>query len=366
MAIAGESRTALMLGDARAADEALPHSPLLLDQLADPIGRGKQGGRGTTTPVPGIDVAAFQHPNGAVINWADVAAAGYKFVAVKATEGDYYVNPWAASDMSVARYVGMYVTPYHFAIPNVSSGAEQAQFAVEYSGYATGSQMLPLMLDIEYDPYVSTDGTNMCYGLSPSQMTSWVSGFVTTARNLTGQYPVIYTTANWWDTCTGGSTAFGADPMWIAAYGFTSPPMPAGWTAYTFWQYTSSGTVPGVQPGGGTDLDSFNPAVVGLIDPGSQASSGWSRITLPIDSLGRLAGESFTWSGTGLPPGLRLSAYGVISGTITGVSSSLARPPYSVTLTARNSAGATATVRFSWHVAASCPRYQASICPGAA
>jgi len=184
--------------------------------------------------VHGIDVAAFQHPNGAVINWADVAGAGYKFAAVKTTEGNYYVNPWAASDMSVARLVKMYVTPYAFGIPNVSSGTEQAQFLVKYSGYATGRQMLPLMLDIEYDPYSSSDGTNMCYGLSPSQMTSWIAAFVSTARSLTGQYPIIYSTAGWWDSCTGDSTAFGADPMWIAAYGFTSPPMPGGWPAWTF------------------------------------------------------------------------------------------------------------------------------------
>ena len=83
------------------------------------------------------------------------------------------------------------------------------------------------MLDIEYDPYVSSDHINECYGLSHAAMTAWLAAFAQTARNLTGQYPVIYTTADWWDTCTGGSTAFGADPMWIAAYGFTSPPVPA-------------------------------------------------------------------------------------------------------------------------------------------
>ncbi len=72
-------------------------------------------------------------------------------------------------------------------------------------------------------------------------MTAWLSAFVTAARSLTGQYPVIYTTADWWGTCTGGSAAFSADPMWIAAYGVASPPKPAGWRIWTFWQYTSGG-----------------------------------------------------------------------------------------------------------------------------
>ena len=48
-------------------------------------------------------MAAFQHPGGAPINWAAVAAAGYKFAAVKATEGNYYVNPWAATDIAAAK-----------------------------------------------------------------------------------------------------------------------------------------------------------------------------------------------------------------------------------------------------------------------
>ena len=90
----------------------------------------------------GLDVAGFQHPvskqypGGAAIGWSAVAAAGYKFAAVKATEGDYYVNPWAARDVASAKAAGLAVAPYHFAVPNASGGAAQAQFAVEYSGYA--------------------------------------------------------------------------------------------------------------------------------------------------------------------------------------------------------------------------------------
>ena len=110
---------------------------------------------------------------------------------------------------------------------------------MQHSGYHPGAQTLPLALDIEYDPYSSSDGTNECYGLSPARMAAWISAFVATARSLTGQDPIIYTTADWWGACTGGSTAFGADPMWVAAYGFSRPPLPAGWTTYSYWQYTS-------------------------------------------------------------------------------------------------------------------------------
>src|SRR6516225_4598726 len=68
------------------------------------------------TPLRGIDVAAFQHPRKVRINWAAVAGAGYKFAAVKATEGNYYVNPWTGTDLAAAKKAGLYVTAYHFAI----------------------------------------------------------------------------------------------------------------------------------------------------------------------------------------------------------------------------------------------------------
>ena len=223
---AGTGGAGTALAAARAAIAALPHSPRLLHELAGPISRGRVGGHTTGTSVPGIDVAAFQHPGGAPINWAAVAAAGYKFAAVKATEGNYYVNPWAATDLAAAKKAGLYVAPYHFAIPNASGGAAQAGYAVRYARYVPGAKMMPLMLDIEYDPYAGSDGTNECYGLSHGAMTAWLAAFVKTVRSLTGQFPVIYTTADWWDTCTGASTAFSADPMWVAAYGFTRPPLP--------------------------------------------------------------------------------------------------------------------------------------------
>jgi GH25 family lysozyme M1 (1,4-beta-N-acetylmuramidase) len=332
----------------------------------------------TPTPTPtasralsGLDVASFQHPvsktypKGQSISWPSVATAGYRFVAVKATEGDYYVNPWAVTDMNAAKAAGLSVAPYHFAIPNASGGSAQAQYTLEYSGYQPGTRMLPLMLDIEYDPYTASDHTNICYGLTPAKMTAWVGGFVNTVRSITGLYPVIYTTADWWNTCTGGSTAFGADPMWVAAYGFKSPPMPAGWPAWSIWQYTSGGTVPGVATPGATDLDIFNPGLVGLINPGSQAAKTRTRVSVSVRSLGVLAGEAVTWSAAGLPPGLAVSASGTIAGVVSPSAAPVSARVYHVTISARNSAGAIEKAAFAWQVRPTCAQHlTAQVCAG--
>ena len=347
-AVPGASPALAALAAGRAADEALPHSPQLLHQLATPSAAATNQATALTT-VRGIDVASYQHQNGAAISWASVARAGYKFAAIKTTEGNYYVNPYAISNIVSAMSAGLYATVYHFAIPNITTGAVQAQFALKYSKYRSGGRALPLMLDIEYDPYVNTDHTNECYGLSAAAMRTWISSFVSTARSLTGQYPIIYTTANWWDTCTGSSTAFGADPMWVAAYGVSSPPMPAGWPAYTFWQYSSAGTVSGVSTAGGTDLSYFNPSVVGLIDPGSQASKGGTKVGMQVASLDALARATLKFTASGLPPGLSITAAGDITGTIKKGTAGAVKS-YRVTVTAKNAAGATASATFGWQV----------------
>ncbi len=298
----------------------------------------------------GLDVAGFQHPGGAAVSWSAVARAGYRFAAVKATEGDYYVNSWAARDLAGAKAAGLAVTPYHFAVPNASGGAAQAQYAVEYSGYRAGPRTLPLMLDAEYDPYNATDHANECYGLSAAKMTSWLSAFVTTVRKLTGQYPVIYTTADWWNTCTGRSAAFAADPMWVAAYGFSNPPKPAGWRVWTFWQYSSGGTVSGVPGAQSTDLDTFSSSAIGLISPGTQSAKAGARVSLPVTSLGATAGAALTYAASGLPPGLAMGKNGTVTGTITTAAAPKAATNYHVTVTVRNASGATAAASFSWGV----------------
>jgi GH25 family lysozyme M1 (1,4-beta-N-acetylmuramidase) len=336
------------------------HSPELLRQLAGPLGQTGQpasagpaelappasGAAGKTTGLPeGVDVAAVQHPDGAAIDWSRVAAAGYAFAAIKSTEGDYYANPYYASDLAAAKAVGLYVTGYHFAIPNLSPGAAQARYAVTHGSYTADGRTLPLELDVEYDPYVSADHTNECYGLSPTRMVTWISAFDNEALRLTGQLPIIYTTAGWWNTCTGDSTAFGSDHLWLAAYAALAPPLPAGWSGWSCWQYTSGGTVPGITPAGDTDVSYFDTALVTLIDPGHQRDKPGTAVSLHVNSLNATAGPPLSFSASGLPRGLSISGMGGITGRV-----SADWGTHLVTVTATARSGATSSVSFAWDV----------------
>src|SRR5216684_115218 len=222
----------------------------------------------------------------------------------------------ARPDQPGAERAGLSVIAYHFAIPNVSGGAAQADYVIANAADGSG-RVAPIGLDIEYDPYSATDGTNECYGLSPGAMTSWAAAFSNEVRRRTGRLPILYTTADWWNTCAG-STALGQDSLWVAAYTTGGgPPLPVGWGTWAIWQYTSGGTVPGIVTSGNTDLDVFNGHAVPVFNPGNQATRVNTAVTPVKAAMLTVAGSAApSYSATGLPPGLTISA---ATGQISGV-----------------------------------------------
>jgi hypothetical protein len=198
------------------------HPEPLTHPDADDMGAGLAGMQLTSstqaTRVPsgpgGIDVSSNQKP----ISWAAVAPH-LDFVYAKATEGTYYTNPEFDNEYEGPYSYGLIRGAYHFAIPNNSSGTAQADyFAAHGGGWSADGKTLPGALDIEYNPYGPE-----CYGLTAGQMVGWIKNFVTEYAARTHAFPVIYSTTNWWKTCTGNSGAFAADdPFWVANYGATA------------------------------------------------------------------------------------------------------------------------------------------------
>jgi len=186
----------------------------------------------------GIDVSGFQGD----VDWAKVASSGVEFAYVKATENSNFQNPHFAQQYNGAYKRGLIRGAYHFAIPNSKdTAAAQAKYFIAHGGGWSGDgKTLPGALDIEYNPY--SGGT--CYGLTSTAMVAWIKEFSDTYHSLTKRYPVIYTTTDWWTRCTGNSAAFGkTNPLWIARYSTTVGKLPAGWSVYSFWQYTDKTSV---------------------------------------------------------------------------------------------------------------------------
>ncbi|MFD4470261.1 glycoside hydrolase family 25 protein [Rhodococcus sp. NPDC058505] len=186
-------------------------------------------------PVKGPDVASWQHPGGAGIDWFAVRASGHQFAMVKATEGLNYVNPYFVQDGIGMRLAGMVRGAYHYADVRASPEAQAAFFAATAFPVVSGG--LPPVLDLED-----------AKGLPPAAVIDWTRRYLRAVESLTGDKPIIYTYPHFWRTAMANTTEFSHYPLWIADYnGKNQPgPLPGGWSHWTFWQYTDSGRIPGV------------------------------------------------------------------------------------------------------------------------
>ncbi|MEU5852453.1 lysozyme [Saccharopolyspora shandongensis] len=192
----------------------------LLTPIVDPL-----------ATVAGMDVSGHQGN----VDWGSWWNQGMRFAYVKATEGTGYKNPYFAQQYNGSYNVGMIRGSYHFALPDRSSGAAQANYFVDNGGgWSKDGKTLPGALDMEYNPYGST-----CYGKSKSGMTAWIKDFSDTYHSRTGRWPVIYTSTSWWNQCVDGDFS-STNPLWVARYASTVGQLPYKWGVWTIWQYTSS------------------------------------------------------------------------------------------------------------------------------
>jgi len=153
---------------------ALTYSANLVS--ASPIEAEKRELNARATPY-GIDVSSYQGN----VNWAQVKANGLAFAYIKATEGTGYTNPYFSSQYTGATNAGLTRGGYHFARPDISSAATQANFFLAHGGGWSGDGItLPGAIDIEYNPYGAE-----CYGLSASAMVNWLKSFSSTYHTKT-------------------------------------------------------------------------------------------------------------------------------------------------------------------------------------
>lgn len=200
----------------------------------------------------GPDVSSHQHPGGASINWFAVRAAGQQIAMVKATESTWYVNPYFVPDSLAMRAAGLIRGTYHYADPSRPAAAQAIFYATIVLGQ-NGILDLPPVLDLENSG-----------GLSPAGLRAWVREFFAVLEPLTGRKTILYTDPRFWNTAMGATTEFADHPLWIASYnGRSAPEMPrGGWRTWRFWQYTSSGRLPGIPTR--VDLNRYNGSIAAL------------------------------------------------------------------------------------------------------
>ena len=211
---------------------AAPEAGTAAPEAAEPL-----AGNWRPAGIQGMDVSSHQGN----VDWKHAWGLGSRFAYAKATEGTGYKNPNFNQQYNGSYNVGMIRGAYHFALPNASSGTEQANYFVNNGGgWSADGRTLPPLLDIEYNPYPKWGNT--CYNMSHSAMVNWIRDFSNQVKARTGRAPMIYTTTDWWITCTGNSAAFRDNPLHIASYNEVGAGrLPASWSVYSVWQYSSTG-----------------------------------------------------------------------------------------------------------------------------
>ena len=243
----------------------------------------------------GIDVSQFQtNPSHPFIDWGAVKGSGKTFAFMRATRGGsdsvntamsgFLNDPTFAYNIVASKNAGLLVAPYHFAKLDtpllngsiVDDATDEAMHFLSIAGpYMTEGYLRPV-LDME------RGGENV----SQAQMGQWINTFCATIVAAKGAAadPMIYTTSNY--AYNEMDTSVNIHALWLARWnggtfdpqtaepaqvpGFANPygvwngpgrfstttQVPGPWA---FWQYTSSGSCPGIDPSVNTvDLNVFH------------------------------------------------------------------------------------------------------------
>lgn len=191
----------------------------------------------STGDIRGIDVSRWQGG----IDWASVRGAGVGLVYIKASEGDYLIDPDFERNYVGAREAGIPLGMYHFmnAVDEPGARAQAEYFARVIGGRR--AQARP------------AGDLARPRGMAAERFTSICLSFLERVQELTGAQPMIYASAS-------GARDYLLSPLeryplWVANYGVERPEPNPRWSEWTGFQYSDTGRVAGIATR--VDLDWF-------------------------------------------------------------------------------------------------------------
>lgn len=199
----------------------------------------------TATSIPGIDVSHHQGD----IDWPAVKAAGVEFAIIRLgyrgyKDGKLHIDEQVVQNLSGARAAGLKIGAYFFSqATSVAEAEEEARFALEILGKTPLDY--PMVFDWEY-----INETARTAKVDGDTLMACVRAFCHTVEQA-GLEPMVYFNQDL------ARTKLDLDsldcPFWLAMYadGLKYP------YDVRFWQYTDSGTIPGIE--GNVDFDLYFP-----------------------------------------------------------------------------------------------------------
>ena len=193
----------------------------------------------------GIDVSTWNKQ----IDWNAVKASGIDFAFIKVggrgwgSAGTLYHDSRALENLKGAKAAGIKIGVYFFSQAiTEKEAAEEAQYTINYLHTYGISIDLPIAMDFEYASDSPTGGRLRTENLTRDQATNVCLAFCSYVATR-GYTPMLYANKSMLTNDMNASTIASRYPIWLAQYNST-----ATYTgAYSYWQYTSSGTVPGIE-----------------------------------------------------------------------------------------------------------------------
>ena len=177
----------------------------------------------------GCDVSTHQDAPATpvVTDFVKMKAAGARFVYIKSSQGDFrdadFVTHWTNSKGIMPRGLYHYYDWVYSLETNVNTFV---QAIIDYP-----TEMPPAL---DWESLVN----------APDRATAEATclQFLQMVEAKTGRRPIVYTSKYKWSLIGGPNPAFSAYKLWVAAYGYDTPPIPEPWKTYTIWQYDNEGS----------------------------------------------------------------------------------------------------------------------------
>jgi len=259
--------SALALAFALASCAEMPSHPIRGDNHPHPgVSRAR------SLPIQGIDISRYQGS----IDFDRARAAGTHFVFIKATEGADYVDPNFASNWARARAAGMARGAYHFMFW-CRTAADQARWFE--ANVPNDPDALPPVLDVEWNNH-----SRLCRDRpTPDEAFAKVSAMLQLMEQYTGKLPIIYTDIGFHRDVLAGRHL--PNTFWLRSVA-AEPDDRYDDRDFTFWQWTQTGTMPGIK--GEVDRNAFygspdewtvflltgcDPRALAMLGPGGRCNS---------------------------------------------------------------------------------------------
>ncbi|WP_425043170.1 GH25 family lysozyme [Primorskyibacter sp. S87] len=194
-----------------------------------------------TYPVHGIDISRWQGD----IDWRRAKASGVSFAFIKATEGGDLADPKFRDHRAGAKAAGVPWGAYHYYY-FCRPAEEQARWFIR--NVPRDSASLPHVLDMEWTPYSRTCRIRP----EGAKVRAEADKFLDMLEAHYGKRPILYTTVDFFRD-TGIDRLRGTEFWLRSVAGHPRKTYPGAF--WTFWQYTGTGLVPGVD--GKVDINVF-------------------------------------------------------------------------------------------------------------